>query len=162
MANGNVTTIAIPPERRDQLRALSEANGCTIADTIERLINRAITEGELPDTLPGYSIETLTSDQFVVRLKGYQYPIMNGSQVRFMAGMFEDMANVAAGTQTDEGFVTSPMSFLVLRRVGTGIAMACSHAYDDAGVIATMTKGIARDISRILRGAVQAADNIEN
>jgi hypothetical protein len=114
----------LPVERVAQLRALAAADGTTITETIERLINEQIAADRLPDTLPGF-------DEIAGLLEEFGTGTAGGKKARFSTGAEE-------------------IRFRISRK-GRGVTIGGEAIQTARTVKATMTAGMARDLARIIR-----------
>ncbi len=145
------STIMLPEARIAQLRALADANGVTLTETIERLINNEIAAGRLPDTLPGFEV-TPAVRRVYLTVDDFTFPAMTVRQARQIADLLTDITHDQDGHR--QGFKFGPgaeaVVFGVARR-GRGIVIGGDDPQTGRSVKATVTPSMARDLSRIIR-----------
>lgn len=155
----------IPAARAGQLKALAARRGTTAMGALEHLLNLAIEDGEIPDTLPGYEV-VREGGVVVLTLDGQRIPGFAASMAHGIAAEIE-----AAGRRTMNGKVArrfygadgSPLDIvhmLTIGPVGAGVgivhtvAPASGKFEDGERVAAGMTHGMAVDLARQIRAAV--------
>ena len=147
MNTPHVTTIKLPVARAEQLKTLAALHGLSVTEFLEDVINRAIADEILPDTLPGFPVRVVDG-HVVVTIGDRQLPPLTAKQALVLA---LHIAKVECSGAPTGGEVTVGDAVLQIARVGRGMVLRPKG--EDGGA---MTRGMARDLSRqILYAAVQ-------
>jgi hypothetical protein len=139
----------LPVERVAQLRALAAADGTTITETIERLINEQIAAGRLSDTLPGFDVIAAVGRVFL-SVHDFTFPAMSPGQARQIAGLLEEFGTGKEGGKRARFSTGEEIRFRISRK-GRGVTISGEDIQTARTVKATMTAGMARDLARIIR-----------
>lgn len=110
----NHTVIRLPVERADQLRAIAQAHGLTLVETIERWIAQEIAAGTIPPDLPGVVIRIDPKGKGGMTLREAMLNL-DAEEARAMAGRLRQMARNSLKSYQAE--------FARLSRKGTGIVV---------------------------------------
>jgi hypothetical protein len=145
----------LPVERVAQLRALAAADGTTITETIERLINEQIAAGRLPDTLPGFDVIAAVGRVFL-SVHDFTFPAMSPGQARQIAGLLEEFGTGKEGGKRARFSTGEEIRFRISRK-GRGVTISGEDIQTARTVKATMTAGMARDLARIIHTAAAKA-----
>ncbi|MBL0406555.1 hypothetical protein JKG68_21590 [Microvirga aerilata] len=144
------TTIMLPGARVAQLRALAEADGTTISEVIDRLINAEIAAGRLPDRLPGFDVVP-TAGRVFLSMQTFTFPAMSPAQARKIADILDEFGtDKEGGKKATFGKGDDEISFKIARK-GRGIIIAGDDVQTGRTMKATVTPGMARDLARIIR-----------
>jgi hypothetical protein len=145
----------LPVERVAQLRALAAADGTTITETIERLINEQIAAGRLSDTLPGFDVIAAVGRVFL-SVHDFTFPALSPGQARQIAGLLEEFGTGKEGGKRARFSTGEEIRFRISRK-GRGVTISGEDIQTARTVKATMTAGMARDLARIIHTAAAKA-----
>lgn len=146
---------SLPTERKQQLEALGSKIGGTVAlaELLDGAISAFVVKAGLGDTLPGWEIVPLVEGMSrFVHFAAPGLPILNLSadEAFAFAGMLDARCDVkqpaGATLELAEG------DRVEIKRVGRGVRLTVNCPFKGVGMQAT-TRGIARDVARLLRGA---------
>lgn len=154
----------LPGARAGQIKALATAKGIGLGETVEYLLNLAISAGELDDTIPGWEVAR-DGDQITLTLDGQPIPPMHVEVAAMVAGHFERAGTeqqVGKGTPQFYGASqhTGAAYMLAVGRHGSGVVVALEEL-EQGGKIgegkrttAALTRGMAVDLARQIRKAI--------
>ncbi|UVC10178.1 hypothetical protein IHQ71_06115 [Rhizobium sp. TH2] len=111
----NPTNLKLPPRRLDQLKAIGDKLGLSVADTVAHLIRKEIAAGTIPDTIPGILVEKVKD--------GVKVAIDNGEARTFpkeaAVSFAQTIRGVVDGNQPTTIGLNKGSDYAVIRR-GTG------------------------------------------
>lgn len=147
-SNKQSGVVRVPHVRLEQLRQLAAFHNVTVIGLLERFIDSEITAGNLPDKLPGVSVERLTldGDTFRVGFEGSQPVIASAGSLASIADALDRIA-ATGGSHLDLDTALP----LVVSRVGGAVAIA----YGDDRVF-TGSESVARSLARQLRASASS------
>lgn len=152
--------------RAVQIKTLATKMGTTATEAVEYLINKAVRDGEIEDTLPGF--EVTTDDWVFVTLTadGHRLPKMSALMAEIVA---DNLAHAATAMEHGRG---RPLYYghdgfegdafkIVVGRIGSGVILGFDEEHPKEGiglrVRASMTRGMAADLARHIRHVTRAA-----
>lgn len=148
------TTITLPGERAAQLRALADADGTTISEVIERLINSEIAAGRLPDTLPGFEVHVADRHVWLV-IGDFGFPAMHPTHANTVAALLTHLAD--SGTDGRGNKLEFGEIVFKAARKGRGVLIGGEDHETGRTIKSSLTLGMARDLARIIRKAALKA-----
>jgi hypothetical protein len=144
----NSATLMVAPERLTQLKAIGAAHNLqTVSEIIAHLINTEIERGTISDTIPGFEVKATDRDRIIIR-------IGDGDAVPFTTETAAELADHLAVPRSpkDSGVLNLDADFKVIRR-GAGIHLSIPMDAPPK----PMSHDLARDLSRIITGQIDAA-----
>src|SRR4051812_19223650 len=156
-----LTTITLPSSRAQQLHELARnaddgkgGKGITVSELIDRIVNRAIADGELPDSTPGCLIWSNDHHLVCATLGEIMLPVMLPAVARDLASaILSHLSPPSKATAFKLG-----RSLLGIKRSGKGIVITHLKNPGAAPAKFTTTPGIGRDLARQLDKAADEAE----
>lgn len=135
--------IKLPSERVEQLRALAKNLDMTIADCIAVFIRQQIAQGNLPDTVPGITIER--NGEHVVLNTGTFTRSMTVDLATAYAAQVRSMLDAIKTPSQTNPFLTNAR--LDVARRGTSLKLIDRST----GAEKTLAPSVAEDFARVLQ-----------
>ena len=157
--------LGLPAERLAQLRTLARNQGTTTVGVVERMLRRAIEEGDLEDTLPGFcEIDVTDEDEMIVTIRGVQAPPLDRGEALLFAAVVDAAAGhipLPGGGEFGIGTAFSlPLSrggkLCVGRHVRAVILALADGTTSEIMFRTATTASIAIDFARLLRKRANA------
>ena len=152
-----ITTITLPRARAEQLHELAkradDGKGISLSELVDRLVNRAIAEGDLPDSTPGTTI-WVNSHDLVAAMLGEVTLLLPAAVARKLAAAI--LEHLDPPTKVQAYKLGSQL--LAINRAGKGIVIAHVKEPGATPQKFTTTPGIARDLARQLTRVADEAE----
>jgi len=137
-------TIKLPAERVEQLKAIGDVLGLSIADTVGHLIRAEIARGTISDALPGITIDR-DGDRIIMTIDGPRRHFLPLDTAKAIAAQLRKL--VAPGK--DGGTIDLDANWTAYR-VGNGIRVGFSDS-----VVKTLSRDVAVDLARLIEAAAR-------
>ena len=139
-------TIMVSPERHHQIKAIAEALGLSIAETIGHFVRAEISRGTIPADVPGFTVKKL-ADGVGFTIKDDDEPnVMSRNAAMALANAITDHAN---GVETAGAVFNVDHQFVVAKR-GNGVSISVPTT---DGSLKVVSRDVARDVARLLERA---------
>lgn len=137
------STIKLPVERIDQLKALGAAWNLPTVEVITRLIHGEIERGTIKDGIPGVVVKKIGAS---VRLA-----VDEGEPINLSKDAARSLADALESAVNGSGTVSLKHNYSVTRK-GGGIRLLVPFP---KGEVRMLTRDIARDLARLIAKAAQ-------